>query len=59
MCKGYLGGICFEGMKELSRVVEVWYCERLWKVIGESLVLVVIDGLGLKGLCSVLEMLVL
>ena len=41
MCKGYLGGIGFEGMKELSRVVEVWYCERLWKVIGEGVVLVV------------------
>ena len=56
MCKGHPGGTGFEGMKELSRAAEAWHCERPWKAIGESPASVAIDGPGLKGSCSVLEM---
>ena len=34
---------------------EAWHCERPWKAIGESAASVAIDGPGLKGPCSVLE----
>ena len=56
MCKSHPGGTGFEGMKELSRAAEAWHCERPWKAIGESPASVAIDGPGLKGSCSVLEM---
>ena len=56
ICKGHPGGTGFEGMKELSRAAEAWHCERPWKAIGESAASVAIDGPGMKGSCSVLEM---
>lgn len=56
MCKSHPGGTGFEGMKELSRAAEAWHCERPWKAIGEGAASVAIEGPGLKGSCSVLEM---
>ena len=56
MCKGHPGGTGFEGMKGLSRAVEAWHCERSWKAIGKGVTSAVVDGPGLKGSCSVLEM---
>ena len=35
---------------------EALHCERPWKAIGEVAASVAIDGPGLKGSCSVLEM---
>lgn len=52
MCKGHPGGTGFEGMKGSCRAAEARHCERPWKVIGEG----AIEGPGLKGSCSVLEM---
>jgi hypothetical protein len=56
MCKGHPGGTGFEGMKESCRAIEAGHCERPWKAIGEGAASVAIDGPGLKGSCSVLEM---
>jgi hypothetical protein len=56
MCKSYLGGIGFEGMKGSRRAAEAQHYERPWKAIGEGAASVAIDGPGLKGSCSVLEM---
>jgi hypothetical protein len=50
------GGIGFEVMKGSCRAAEVRDCERPWKAIGEGAASVAIDGPGLKGSCSVLEM---
>ena len=47
MCKGHPGSSGFEGMKGSRRAVEA---------IGEGAASVAIDGPGLKGSCSVLEM---
>jgi hypothetical protein len=55
-CKGHPGGTGFEGMKGSCRAAEAWYCERPWKAIGEGAASVAINGPGLKGSCSVLEM---
>jgi hypothetical protein len=56
MCKGHPGGTGFEGMKGSRRAAEARHCERPWKAIGEGAASVAIDGPGLKGSCSVLEM---
>jgi hypothetical protein len=56
MCKGHPGGTSFEGMKGSRRAAEAQHCERPWKAIGEGSASVAIDGPGLKGSCSVLEM---
>ena len=56
ICKGHPGGIGFEGMKGSHRAAEARHCERSWKAIGEGTASVAIDGPGLKGSCSVLEM---
>ena len=56
MCKGHPCGTGFEGMKGSCRAAEVWHCERPWKAIGEGAASVAIEGPGLKGSCSVLEM---
>jgi hypothetical protein len=50
------GGTGFEGMKGSCRTAEAWHCERPWKATGEGAASVAIDGPGLKGPCSVLEM---
>ena len=56
MCKNHPGGTGFEGMKGSWRAAEAWDCERPWKAIGEGAASVAIDGPGMKGSCSVLEM---
>jgi hypothetical protein len=56
MCKSHPGGTGFEGMKGVHRAAEARYCERPRKAIGEGATSVSIDGPGLKGPCSVLEM---
>jgi hypothetical protein len=56
MCKDPPGGTGFEGMKGSRRAAETRDCERPWKAIGEGAASVAIDGPGLKGSCSVLEM---
>ena len=56
ICKGHPGGTGFEGMMGLCRAAEARHCERPWKAIGEGAASVAIDGPGLKGSCSVLEM---
>jgi hypothetical protein len=56
MCKSLPGGTGFEGIKGSSRAAEAWHPERPWKAIGEGAASVAIDGPGLKGSCSVLEM---
>lgn len=56
ICKGHPGGTGFEGMKGSRKAAEVRYCERPWKAIGEGAASVAIEGPGLKGSCSVLEM---
>jgi hypothetical protein len=56
MCEGHPGGTGFEGMKGSRRAAEDWHCKRPWKSIGEGAASVAIDGLGLKGSRSVLEM---
>ena len=43
-------------MKGLCRAAEAQHCERPWKAIGEGVASVAIDGPGLKGSCSILEM---
>jgi hypothetical protein len=55
MCKGHPGGTGFKGMKGSLRTVEAQHCERPWKAIGEGAGSVAIDGPGLSGSCSVLE----
>ena len=56
MCKGHPGGTGFESMKGSCRAAEAPHCERPWKAIGEGAASVAIEGTGLKGSCSVLEM---
>ena len=56
ICKVHSGGTGFEGMKGSHRAAEARHCERPWKAIGEGSSSVAIDGPGLKGSCSVLEM---
>ena len=56
MYKGHPGGTDFEGLKGSNRAAEAWHCERPWKAIGEGAASVAIEGPGLKGSCSVLEM---
>ena len=56
ICKGHPGGTGFEGMKGSHKAAEAWHCERPWKAIGEGATVVAIEGPGLKGSCSVLEM---
>jgi hypothetical protein len=57
ICKGHPGGTGFEGMKGSHKAAEARHCERPWKAIGEEgAASVVIEGPGLKGSCSVLEM---
>ena len=50
------GGTGFEGMKGSRRAAKARLCERPWKAIGEGAASVAIEGPGLKGSCSVLEM---
>ena len=56
ICKGHPGGTGFEGMKGSCRAADPQHCERPWKAIGEGAASVAIEGPGLKGSCSVLEM---
>jgi hypothetical protein len=56
MCKSYPGGTGFEGMKGSCRAAEALHCERPWKAIGEGAASVAIEGPGLKGSCTILEM---
>ena len=56
MCKSHPGGTGFEGMKRSCRAAEARHCERPWKAISEGAASVEIEGPGLKGSCSVLEM---
>jgi hypothetical protein len=55
-CKGHPGGTGFEGMKGSCRAADPQHCERPWNAFGEVAASVAIDGPGLKGSCSVLEM---
>ena len=55
MCKSHPGGTGFESLKRSCRAAETQHCERPWTVIGEGAASVAIDGPGLKGSCSVLE----
>jgi hypothetical protein len=55
MCKGHPGGTGFEGMKGSCRAAKAQHCGRPWKAIGEDAASLSIDGPGLKGSCSVLE----
>ena len=55
MCKNYLGGTGFEGMKRSRKAAEAQHCERPRKAIGEGVASVAIDGPGLKGLCKGVE----
>ena len=55
-CKGHPSGTGFEVMKESHRAAEAQHFERPWKAIGEGAASVAIDGPGLKGSCTVLEM---
>jgi hypothetical protein len=43
-------------LKGSHRAAEAWHCERHWRAIGEGAASVAIDGPGLKGPWSVLEM---
>ena len=43
-------------LKGSHRAAEAQHCEKPWKVIGEGAASVAIEGPGLKGSCSVLEM---
>jgi hypothetical protein len=43
-------------MNMSCRAAEAQHCERPWKAIGEGAASAAIDGPGLKGSCSVLEM---
>jgi hypothetical protein len=52
MCKSHPGGTGFEGRKGSWRAAEAWYCERLWKTIGEGAASVEVDGPGLKKSCK-------
>lgn len=55
MCKSYPGGAGVKGMKESWKTTEaLWHSERFGEIIGESEVLVSVEGLGLKGSCKVL-----
>jgi hypothetical protein len=56
MCKRHPDGAGFEGIKGSSRAAEAWHYERPWKAIGKGAASVSIDGPGLRGSCSVLEM---
>ena len=56
ICKSHPGGTGFEGMKGSRRAPKARHCERPWKAIGEGAASVAIEGPGLKGSCSVLEM---
>jgi hypothetical protein len=56
MCKGHPGGTDFDSMRGSHRADEARHCERQWKAIGEGAASVAIDGPGLEGSCSVLEM---
>jgi hypothetical protein len=56
MCKSYPGRTGFEDMKGSCRAAEARHCERPWKAIGEGSSSVAIDGPGLMGSGSVLEM---
>jgi hypothetical protein len=56
MWKSHPGSTGFEGMKGSLRAAEARHCERPWKAIGEGAASVAINGPGLKGSCSVLEM---
>ena len=56
MFKSHPGGIGFEGMKGSRRAAKSQHCERPWKAIGEGVASVAIEGPGLKGSRSVLEM---
>jgi hypothetical protein len=57
--KSHPVGTSFEGMKGSCRAAEARHYERPWKAIGEGAASIAIDGPGLKGSCSVLEMPVL
>ena len=56
MCKGHPSSTGFECMKESCRTAEAQHRKRPWKDIGEGAASVAIEGPGLKGSCSVLEM---
>ena len=56
MFKNHSGSTGFEGMKRSCRAAEAQHSERPWKAIGEGAASVAIDGPGLKGSCSGLEM---
>ena len=56
ICKSYPGGTGFEGMKGSCRAAEAQHCDRSRKAIGEGAASVAIDGPGVKGSCSVLEL---
>jgi hypothetical protein len=56
MCKSHQDGTGFELMKGSQRAAEAGHCERPWKAISEGAASVAIDGPGLKGSGSVLEM---
>ena len=56
MCKSHPGVTGFEGMKGSRRAAEAQHCERPRKAISEGAASVAIDGPGLKGSGSVLEM---
>jgi hypothetical protein len=56
MCKSYPGGTGFEGMNGSHRAAEARYHERPWKAISEDAASFAINGPGLKGPCSFLEM---
>jgi hypothetical protein len=56
MCKSHPGGPGFEGMKGSCRAAEARHYEKPWKAIGEGAASVAVDGPGLNGKFSVLEM---
>ena len=55
MCKNHPSGTGFEGMKGSCKEAEAWHCERPWKVIGEGVASVAIDGPRQKGSCKRVE----
>jgi hypothetical protein len=55
MCKNYLDGTGFEGMKGSWRAAEAWHCERPSKAIGRATASAAVDSPRLKGSCREIE----
>lgn len=51
MCKSHPGSIGFQDTKGSLRAVEAWHFENTEGTIGEGVLFVAFEGLGLKGSC--------